>query len=132
MEQDIRWKQRFQNFEKAFLALKEVTEIAAPTEIEIDAAVQRYEIAFELAWKPLQDYLEEQGYTDFKGPKRVLVKAFQDGLLDNGELWMTMHEARNVLSHTYDYDKSRLIFKDIAGRYAGAFESLYKRLNHER
>lgn len=130
MEQDIRWKQRFQNFEKAFLA-KEVTEIAAPTEIEIDAAVQRYEIAFELAWKTLQDYLEEQGYTDFKGPKRVLVKAFQDGLLTDGELWMAMHEARNILSHTYDYDKSRLIYKDIVGHYAGAFENLYKRLNHE-
>jgi DNA-binding HxlR family transcriptional regulator len=40
---DIRWKQRFQNFEKAFLQLKEAMEKGNLNELEKNGLVQRFE-----------------------------------------------------------------------------------------
>ena len=48
---DIRWKQRFQNYEKAFLLIKRTLEIQNPSEAEKGGIIQFYEMAFELAWK---------------------------------------------------------------------------------
>lgn len=60
-EQDIRWKQRFQNFEKAFLFFESAVEKESYTPIEIGGLVQAFEFTFELGWKTVKDYLEEQG-----------------------------------------------------------------------
>ena len=59
---DSRWQQRFKNFSRALGSLKVVAQLIEPTDIEVDAGLQRFEVAFELAWKTLQDYLVEAGY----------------------------------------------------------------------
>ncbi|MBI3194872.1 MAG: nucleotidyltransferase substrate binding protein [Ignavibacteriae bacterium] len=82
---DIRWKQRFQNYENSFQYLKELTIVKDFSEIEIDATIQRFEVAYELAWKTLQDFLEEQGYDGIKGQKKVIIKSFQDMVIEQGE-----------------------------------------------
>ena len=61
-EKDTRWKQRFQNYEKSFLLLKRTLEIENPSEAEKGGLIQFYEMAFELAWKLLKDYLYELGF----------------------------------------------------------------------
>ncbi len=51
MEQDIRWKQRFDNFGKAYVSLQELlqqTEI--DEDVRVDAAIKRFELVFVLAW----------------------------------------------------------------------------------
>ena len=58
---DIRWKQRFQNYEKAYLLLERNLNIAEPSEVERAGIIQFFEMAFELAWKLMKDYLEEEG-----------------------------------------------------------------------
>lgn len=132
MENDIRWKQRFDNFEKAFTSLREIVEIKdIEPDVRIDTAVKRFELSFELAWKTLQDYLYEMGYTAFKGPKQVIGKSFQDNIISNGELWFKMLEDRNTLAHVYDYDRSRLIYEDIATTYLTEMEKLYNKLKNE-
>ncbi len=66
MDEDIRWKQRFANFESAFLSLKEViAQKNINEDLRVDAAIKRFELTFELAWKTLQDYLLAQGYSGF-------------------------------------------------------------------
>jgi hypothetical protein len=42
MQEDIRWKQRFQNFEKAFLRLEESLGEQDPNELERNGIVQRF------------------------------------------------------------------------------------------
>ena len=63
MNSDIRWKQRFDNFDRAFVLLREALEpgLAALSQLEKEGTIQRFEIAFELAWKTMKDYLEENG-----------------------------------------------------------------------
>ena len=52
--QDIRYKQRFENFEKSFLLLKEAISIKSPSIVEEAGVIQFFEITFELAMKMKQ------------------------------------------------------------------------------
>ncbi|MCF6356627.1 MAG: nucleotidyltransferase substrate binding protein [Draconibacterium sp.] len=98
----IRWKQRFQNFEKAFLQLgSAVDKLQILSDLEKEGLVQRFEYTFELAWKTLKDFLESQN-VEAKFPREVIKKGFQYEIIDDGEIWMDMLEKRNLMMHTYD------------------------------
>jgi len=64
---DVRYMQRFENFEKSFLLLKGALDIKVPSIVEKGGVIQFFETSFELAWKLMKDYLEYQGYEKFKG-----------------------------------------------------------------
>ena len=59
MKNAVRWRQRFENFERAFRLLREAFEKdpAQMSDLEKEGVVQRFEYTFELAWKTLKDYL---------------------------------------------------------------------------
>ncbi|WP_294377501.1 nucleotidyltransferase substrate binding protein [uncultured Clostridium sp.] len=59
---EIRWKQRFENFEKTYKLLEKYSEQTITNELEKAGIIQFFEMAFELAWKVLKDYLESEGY----------------------------------------------------------------------
>lgn len=63
MTLDIRWKQRFQNFDRAIALLGEPIErgIETLSALEKEGMIQRFEFALELAWKTLKDYMEHEG-----------------------------------------------------------------------
>lgn len=107
--ENIRWKQRFQNFEKALTIFKErcsdVEEHPKGSKYYDAfqmALVQAFEILIELSWKVLKDYLESEGYTEVQTGKRAFRQAFQDGMIENGEVWLKALEVRNLTSHVYD------------------------------
>ena len=107
--ENIRWKQRFQNFEKALTVFKDRC-----SDVEDHpkgskyydafqmALVQAFEILIELSWKVLKDYLENEGYTEVQTGKKAFREAFQDGINENGEVWLKALEIRNSTSHIYD------------------------------
>ena len=126
---DIRWKQRFQNFQFALNSLIEAVESNDTfSDLEKDGVIQRFEFTFELAWKVLQDYFHDQGYKDVNGPRNVIKKAFQDNILKNGHLWVKILEDRNLMAHTYDKKTSRDIFEKIMGDYYDAMIELNESL----
>ena len=60
----LRWQYRFDNYRRAFLLLREAVErmeSASLTQLEKEGLIQRFEYTWELAWKVLKDYLEQQG-----------------------------------------------------------------------
>lgn len=102
MTDQLRWKQRSQNFEKAFIRLKEaVINADNLSDLEKEGLVQRFEYTLELAWKTLKDYLSFQG-VDAKFPREVIKESFAADLIEDGEIWMDMLEKRNLMSHTYE------------------------------
>lgn len=127
MEKDIRWKQRFINFEKAFLRLHDSLRKETFSELEKAGIVQYYEFTFELAWKTLKDYLQEKG-VDVKYPRDTIKEAFGSGVLENGELWLEMLDKRNLMSHAYDEHEANLAFELIRSDFIGAINQLYLRL----
>ena len=92
---DIRWKQRFQNFEEGIKAYPHLSVL------EKEGLLQRFEYTFKLGWKTLKDYLESQEIR-LQYPREVIKQAFHYGLIENGEIWMEMLEKRNLTVHAYD------------------------------
>lgn len=129
MTADIRWKQRFDNFDRAFILLREVCErgVASLSQLEREGAVQRFEFAFELGWKTLKDYLEENGViVDLVTPRNVIKEAFAAKLLDDGQVWIDMMLHRNLLSHTYDFKTFEVVLQAVEQRYFPAFDRLHE------
>jgi nucleotidyltransferase substrate binding protein (TIGR01987 family) len=124
---DIRWKQRFNNFRKAFQTLREAAELARSrelTKLEQQGLIQSFEFTHELAWNVLKDYLEDKGIAGLVGSKDATRAAFKNGLIDQGEAWMKMIEARNLTSHTYDPKVAQAVVDDILERFYPAFEAM--------
>ncbi|MDH5561559.1 MAG: nucleotidyltransferase substrate binding protein, partial [Deltaproteobacteria bacterium] len=116
MHEDIRWKQRFENFEKALSLLRRINEIKEPSEAENMGLIQAFEIAFELSWKCLKDYLEEQGHK-INSPRDTIKQAFQSELITEGQLWLEALENRNRTAHLYDETKVAEITDMIRRQY---------------
>ena len=133
MNNELRWKQRFQNFEKAFLLLDDVvdTDIDDFSQLEKEGLVQRFEIIIELSWKVLKDYLENEGYDDVQNGKKVIRQAFVDGIITNAEEWMEALEKRNLTSHTYNDAILEETVQYIQGDFYPIVRDLYNRLKKE-
>lgn len=59
-----------------------------------------FEIAFELSWKTLKDFLESEGF-DTPTPRKTLQQAFQSGFIKQGHEWNDALNKRNLLTHTF-------------------------------
>jgi len=129
MRNDTRWKQRLENFERAFLLLKEAFEKnpSEMSDLEKEGTVQRFEYSFELAWKTLKDYLVYSGVTfDQITPRSVIKQAFAAKIIKDGQTWMDMLEQRNLMSHTYDSKTFEAVFSNISQDYIVALEQVFK------
>ncbi|MBI2339286.1 MAG: nucleotidyltransferase substrate binding protein [Deltaproteobacteria bacterium] len=126
--QDVRWKQRFSNFSKALEQFEQAVKTNTLDRLAQEGLIQRFEYTFELAWKCLQDILQERGYEAIRGPKPVLEQSFQDGLIDDGVLWMEMLRARNEASHLYDEKVFTTVYGKAKNEFAQALGNLKKTL----
>ncbi|MCF7793586.1 MAG: nucleotidyltransferase substrate binding protein [Candidatus Cloacimonetes bacterium] len=121
---EIRWKQRFQNFEKAFLLLQKYVKIVKPNEIERAGIIQFFEMAFELSWKLMKDYLESTGFL-LQSPRESIKQAFQTNLIEDGHIWIDALNDRNLTAHTYDEKLALQIIEVIRKKYYPEMNKFY-------
>jgi len=126
MPQDIRWQQRFQNFEKSITLLKEINNNKNITNLEKEGFVHRFIIAFDLAWKTMKDYLEYQGHSVLSSPRPVIKEAFSAGIIKDGQIFIDIIDDRNKMSHIYDEVEFNRIYSLIESKYASALFELCK------
>lgn len=103
--------------------LKEASELEL-TEINRDAAIQRFEFTFELAWKTIQEYIRDQGL-DCKSPKSCLRTAAEIDLVENIEAWFEYLKARNLIAHTYNEKLADEVYRK-AIKFSAEVDSLLK------
>jgi len=127
MQKDIRWKQRFQNFERAFNFFKKSCDLKTYDELQGAGLVQSFEFTFELAWKTLKDYLQEQGL-EVQFPREVIKQAFATHLIEDGGLWIEMLDKRNELTHTYNLEQAKKAVHTIRTQYYPPIEQVYEAL----
>ncbi|RLD78732.1 MAG: nucleotidyltransferase [Bacteroidetes bacterium] len=132
LNKDIRWHQRFINFNRAFEQFERFLKQEKLNDMEKQGLIKAFEYTYELSWKTLQDLLKEKGYTDILGPKPVIKQSFQDGYISDGKNWMRMHVSRNLTSHTYDEETAEEIIKDIKYLYFSLFKKLKTKLDKEK
>jgi nucleotidyltransferase substrate binding protein (TIGR01987 family) len=125
---DVRWKQRFQNFDRVFVLLRSALENGSLglNALEKEGVIQRFGYSFELAWKTIKDYLEDSGVVfAIVAPRQVLKDAFAAKLMTDGQVWIDMLDHRNLLSHTYNSVSFEAAIEAIVARYLPAMSVLH-------
>ena len=131
---DIRWKQRFQNFRRAFCLLREALEnrnLEEYSDLEREGIIQRFEYTFELAWKVFKDYLEFSDITLSEAtPRKVIKECASVGIFCEAtiipEVFMDMMLSRNALSHIYDFEQFKQIIVKIKEQYLSELEKTHQ------
>ena len=129
-DQDIRWKQRFDNLQSAYQRLQyAIQENAKAPDNELIqmALIKAFEMTFELSWKTIKDFLKFNGI-DAKLPREIIKQAFANNIIADGQLWIDMLENRNLMAHTYDQARAQKAVNDIAQQYLAGLEQLYQYL----
>ncbi len=80
-----------------------------------DAAIQRFEFTFEIAWKTLRRYLEEYSLEQIdRATNRQMFRiGYEQGLLRDAEAWLLYLQRRNLTSHVYDQSIAEQIFRTV-------------------
>jgi nucleotidyltransferase substrate binding protein (TIGR01987 family) len=125
---DIRWKQRFNQFNKAFSLLASAIKVEKPSELERAGLIQFFEMSFELGWKLLKDYLENEGF-DIKSPREAVKQAFQSEIIQDGNAWIMALEDRNLSTHTYQEQTALAVEQKIRQTYYPLLLQLQQHLN---
>ncbi|MBK8755023.1 MAG: nucleotidyltransferase substrate binding protein [Candidatus Competibacteraceae bacterium] len=124
MTEDIRWKQRFDNFNRALHQLTLAVELSRQrplSDLEKQGVIQAFEFVHELAWNVLKDFLEYEGIQGIVGSRSTVREAFKRGLIEDGAIWMDMIEKRNLSSHTYNLEIAVALVSAIIEIYHPAF-----------
>ena len=82
------------DFEKAITRLEEALALTKDPIVR-DSAIQRFEISFELCWKYLKAYLEEEHNATCTSLRTCFRAAFRHGVLDNDPFWIDLTVLRN-------------------------------------
>lgn len=139
-KKDIRWEQRFSNYQKAFRKLASAVDVIKEnidgylsldkqlTEILKEGLIQRFEYTHQLAWNVMKDYAEFQGNNEINGSRDATREAFKMGLITNAESWMDMIKSRNETSHTYNEETAEEIIQKIITVYHPLFLDFLRKM----
>jgi nucleotidyltransferase substrate binding protein (TIGR01987 family) len=112
-----RLSELYRDYCNAFARLEESLSLDIFHPIVIDGVIQRYEFTYELGWKAIKAFLEEEGFEEIKSPRSAIREAFQYGLIKDGEGWISMMTDRNKTSHIYNEHQAKQIFDMIQSEY---------------
>lgn len=87
-------------YQKAVKRLDEILK-KEKNDINRDSAIKRFEFTFDLSWKVIKAYLEEEKGITCISPKECFREGYRTGLIDYDELWLKITDWRNEAVHTY-------------------------------
>lgn len=94
------------------------------------AVIKNFEFTYELCWKFMARWLEENGAgTAIDGiPMKELFRiAAEQRLIEDPKVWFGFHKARNQTAHTYDDEVAQKVFETVLN-FEGEAEKLLKNL----
>lgn len=97
---------------KALRSLQELANLARPSPVERDAAIQRFDYTFEATWKAARHFLLESEGVNAASPKAAVRASMDVGLLDESECVpaLRMADDRNLAVLTYNEPLAERIF----------------------
>lgn len=78
-----------------------------------DSAIQRFEVAFEMAWKLLKAFLDEKKGIICRSPKDCLKEAYKLKIIEFSEFWLKMADLRNETAHTYKEAVAEKVYSQL-------------------
>jgi nucleotidyltransferase substrate binding protein (TIGR01987 family) len=131
MSDDLRWRQRLGNYQRALSRLRSALDLAAQrplSELEQQGLIQAFEFTHELAWKVMKDYLVYQGRNDLTGSRDATRAAFAAGLIADGDGWMEMIASRLQSNDSFDDAVAEALATRIKSHHGPLLEVLEKRM----
>ncbi len=131
-QNDVRWLQRLDSYQKALVWLKEAVDLSQQRELsnlERQGLIKAFEFTHELAWNLMKDFLEFQGASSTMGSRDATRESFQLGLIQQGEVWMDMIRSRNLSARTYNVATSKGIEELVKSSYAPLFLAFSNKMN---
>lgn len=120
-------KYSYEKLKNAFDKLDEGAKIA-DDELYKDGVIQRFEFTFELLWKTLKIYLENQGII-VRSPRESFKEAFKFNLIEDEKVFLDMLKDRNGTTHIYDKETAESIFNRIKLDYIPVIKGMLKKLS---
>lgn len=120
------WKESYETFKKAHSKLKEFVETDDNSEKDRSAIINAFQYTFELWWKTLQKYMQQQELLEEFGPAATIRTAFHYQFIDDGDAYMTMLKDRNLITHTYKEDVAKDIYENIKNKYIELFDDFIR------
>lgn len=99
-------------YAKALTRFQDVLKMSK-NEIVRDSAIKRFELLFDLSWKLIKAFLEEEKGVRCTSPKGCFREAYKQELLDYDQLWITMADWRNEAVHTYSEKFAQEFYKRL-------------------
>ena len=118
-------------FLKAFLALENgIVEYNTNPDSEVMKAgiIKMYEFTWELSWKTLKEYLEDENIDFLPSPRQTIKESFQLDLIDDDISWINILDDRNIMNHTYDQMRADEQVPKIINEYFEQFKKLKVKL----
>lgn len=128
---DKRWNEKLNDLGKALLRLSEAIEESKSNPVSStlkDGVIQRFEFCYEICWKLMKYFLENEGIQEAKSPKSTFREAFKIGIIEDGEAWIDMLNDRNLTSHVYDQEVAFEIYEKIILKYFNQINDIYELL----
>ncbi len=107
-----RLKSLFEDYQKTLDRLRETIE-HEKTDMVRDSAIKRFELSFDVSWKLVKIFLEEEKGLQCRSPKDCFREAFQQEIIDYDDYWITMTDWRNVTVHTYKEELAEKLYKEL-------------------
>lgn len=133
---ETKLKYKFEEYSKAVKRLKIALQLDInENEIYLDGIIKRFEFCYELSWKLMKEYIENEGIESVKSPRSAIRESFKMNLIEKDNGWLDMIGDRNRTSHTYNEETALDIYENIKKKYINSFEKLKmkleKRLNNK-
>ena len=109
---------------RARATLKELSDLTAPSQVERDAAIKRFEYSFDIVWKSARQYLLSVNGVAERMTKTVIRAARVAGLLGDAraEAALAMANDRNLTVHTYNEALAREVYGRLS-RHAALLDA---------
>lgn len=122
------WQNRFSGYQKALALLSKFINQKELSNIQRLELIKAFDLSFDLAWNAIKDYYLYQGITGIQDSRDAFRTAFKQGLIEDGETWMSMIESRNQTNNTYNDSVASAIAKEIINNYYARFKELESKL----
>lgn len=100
---------------RALTSFQELLGLEQPSQVERDAAIQRFEYTCEAVWKAAQRYLQKVEGLSIGSPKGSIRASREVGLISDEQttLGLEMIDDRNLTVHTYNESLAEEIYRQL-------------------
>ena len=124
-----KFKAQLDDLKNALNRLEEILEKEKDAIVR-DSAIKRFEIVFDLIWKTLKTFLEEQHNVTCVSPKTCFKEAFNKGLIDYDKFWLEIADLRNETAHVYKEKLAEKVY-DQFNKVLSYFQKLFEKISSQ-